>query len=142
MKVCGIELSGSTATIVALEGTADDFRVIDTGISKLEINNSELAHDVISFFNSFQSFIRNHQIDKIAVKWRNYKARGQHASGPLTFKLEGLIQLNQDAEVILINPNTISARIRKNTPPEQKNLYKYQKEAYETAYTYLRLQND
>ncbi len=142
MKVCGIELSGSAAIIIALEGTADDFRVVDTGTSKLKINNTELAHDVISFFNSFQSYICNHQIDKIAVKWRNYKARGWHASGALTFKLEGLIQLNQTAEVILINPNTISARIRKDPPPEQESLFKYQKEAYETAYTYLRLQKD
>ena len=66
MKVCGIELSGSTATIVALEGTADDFRVVDTGITKLGINNSELAQDVISFFNSFGSYIHKHQINIIS----------------------------------------------------------------------------
>ena len=41
MIVCGIELGGSTASIVVLDGSADHLTVVDTGISKLEINNSE-----------------------------------------------------------------------------------------------------
>lgn len=142
MKVCGIELSGSSAVIVTIDGIANDFTVIDTGIRKLAINNSDHAPDVISFYKSFESFIRNHKIEHIAIKWRNPKTKGWMASGPLTFKLEGIIQLNQDAEVGLINPNTINARVRKNPPPKQTELFKYQKEAYLTAYTFLRLQDE
>ena len=140
MIVCGIELSGSTASIVVLDGSADDFSVVDTGISKLEINDSESAQDVNSFFDSFHSFVRNHQIEKIGIKKRSLKAKGKYASGPITFKMEGLIQLCKDTEVVLISPNTISAKIRKDPPPNVK-IFKYQDEAYETAYTLLRLEN-
>ncbi len=140
MIVCGIELGGSTANIVVLAGTADDFNVVDTGITKLEINDSESAPDVISFYDSFHSFIRNHNVQKIGIKRRSPKAKGKYASGPLTFKMEGLIQLSKDAEVVLIPPNTIAAKLRKDPPPKAK-IYKYQTEAYETAYAFLRIEN-
>ena len=140
MIVCGIELSGSTASIIVLDGSADDFSVVDTGISKLEINDSESAQDVNSFFDSFHSFVRNYNIEKIGIKKRNLKAKKKYASGPITFKMEGLIQLCKDTEVVLISPNTISAKIRKDPPPNVK-IFKYQDEAYETAYTLLRLEN-
>ena len=140
MIVCGIELSGSTASIVVLEGSANDFCVIDTGITKLEINNFESAQDVVSFFDSFHSFVRNHQVQKIGIKKRSPKAKGKYASGPITFKMEGLIQLSKDAEVVLISSNTISAKIKKNPPPKAK-LFKYQGDAYKTAYTLLKLEN-
>lgn len=140
MIICGIELSGSTASIIVLDGSADDFSVVDTGITKLEITDSESAQDVISFFDSFHSFIRNHNVEKIGIKKRNPKAKGIHASGPITFKMEGLIQLCKDTEVVLISPNTISAKLRKDPPPKAK-LFKYQAKAYETAYTLLRIEN-
>jgi hypothetical protein len=138
--ICGIELGGSTASIVVLDGLADDFSVVDTGISKLEINDSESAQDVISFFDSFHSFVRNHNVEKIGIKKRSTKAKGKYASGPITFKMEGLIQLCKDTEVVLISPNTISAKIRKDPLPKAK-IFKYQAEAYETAYTLLRIEN-
>ena len=140
MIVCGIELGGSTANIVVLDGTADDFNVVDTGIAKLEINDSESTPGVISFYNSLHSFIRNHNVQKIGIKKRNPKAKGKYASGPLTFKMEGLIQLSKDAEVVLIPPNTISARLRKDPPPKAK-IYKYQTEAYQTAYALLKIED-
>jgi hypothetical protein len=54
--------------------------------------------------------------------------------------MEGLIQLCKDTEVVLISPNTISAKIRKDPLPKAK-IFKYQAEAYETAYTLLRIEN-
>lgn len=138
MIVCGIELGGTTANIVVLAGAAGNFNVVDTGIAKMEISDSESAQNVSSFFESFHSFIRKHNVQKIGIKKRSPKAKGIYASGPLTFKLEGLIQLSNDAEVVLISPNTIAARLRKNPPPKAK-IYKYQTGAYETAYSLLRI---
>ncbi len=66
--VCGIELGGSTATIIVLYGSANDFRVVDTGIAKLEINDSESTQDVVSFYDSFHSFIKNNNVEKIGIK--------------------------------------------------------------------------
>ena len=93
---------------------------------------------MISFFESFHFIVRNHRVEKIGIKKRSLKAKGKYASGPITFKMEGLIQLCKDADVLLISPNTISSKIKNNLPPDV-NIFKYQTEAYQTAYTVLRL---
>ena len=138
MIVCGIELSSSTAICVILEGTPDNFEVVDPGVSKLELNDSDSAEDVIAFHQSFTEFVKKQKIDRIAIKKRSAKAKGKYASGPITFKLEGLIQLCENVEVRLISPNTIAAKLRKKGLPEAK-LFKYQIPAYETAFAALSL---
>ena len=138
--VCGIDIGGSTASVVLLNGDDDDFEIVDTGITKLEINDSKSCQDVLSFYDAFNSFVRNHKVERIGIKERNPKAKGRHAPGPLTFKMEGLIQLCKDAQVLFLHPNTIAAYIRKNPPPKIK-IYRYQSGAYEVAYTLLRNDN-
>ena len=103
MISCGIELSSSTAIFVILEGTSDHFEVIDPGISKFELEDSESAEDVVAFHKSFNEFVQQ-RIDRIAIKKRSAKAKGKYASGPITFKLEGLIQLCENVEVRLLSP--------------------------------------
>ena len=138
MIVCGIELSSSTAIVVILTGTPDDFVVVDPGVVKFELNESESAKAVVDFFESFNEFVQRQKIHRIGIKKRSHKARGKYASGPITFKLEGLIQLCKNVEIRLISPNTIAAKLRKKDLPEAK-LFKYQIPAYETAYAALSL---
>jgi hypothetical protein len=135
---CGIELSSSTAIFVILEGTSDDFEVVDPGVSKFELDDSESAEDVVAFHKSFNEFVQKQKIDRVAIKKRSAKAKGKYASGPITFKLEGLIQLCENVEVRLLSPNTIAAKLRKKELPEAK-LFKYQIPAYETAFAALSL---
>jgi len=136
--VCGIELSSSTAIFVILKGAPEKFKVVDPGVTKFEINDSASAEDVVLFYKSFNNLIQKQKIDMIGIKKRSHKAKGKYASGPITFKLEGLIQLCENVDVRLISPNTIAAKLRKNDLPEAK-LFKYQVPAYETAYAALTL---
>ena len=94
--------------------------------------------NVVAFHKSFNEFVLKQKIDIIAIKKRSAKAKGKYASGPITFKLEGLIQLCENAEVRLVSPNTIAAKLRKKELPEAK-LFKYQIAAYETAFVALSL---
>ena len=136
MRVCGVELKASEAVVVVLEGTKDTFEIIDTGVNKITLGDTNNSEDVQAFHEAFHAFVGKHQIDKIGIKKRNTK--GRFAGGATSFKIEGIIQLSKDATVALIAPTSIASTIKKEEPPAAKQLFTYQKGAYETAYTLLR----
>ena len=75
--------------------------------------------------------LSEHGITHVAIKKRGKK--GDFAGGPVTFKLEGVLQLLQGCEVHLVSPQTITAQGKKHdlTPPAALN--KYQHEAWKSA---------
>ena len=136
MRVCGVELKASDAVVVVLEGDKESFEIIDTGVQKISLRDTNNSEDVQAFHESFQAFVQKYQIDRIGIKKRNTK--GRFAGGATSFKMEGIIQLAQDTMVALISPASIASTIKKEEPPVANHLFTYQKGAYETAYTLLR----
>ena len=136
MRLCGVELKASDAIVLVIDGTKENFGIIYTGIKKITLGDTNNAEDVQTFKETFHSFVKNHNIDKIGIKKRNTK--GQFAGGAISFKIEGIIQLSKDATVELIAPTSISSTIKKEPPPAASQLFAYQKGSYETAYTLLR----
>ena len=136
MRVCGVELKGSDAIVLIIDGTKENFEIIDTGVKKITLGDTNNAEDVQTFKETFHSFVKNHNIDKIGIKKRNTK--GQFAGGATSFKIEGIIQLSKDATVELLAPASISSSIKKEPLPAASQLFAYQKSSYETAYTLLR----
>ncbi len=112
MRVCGVDLKASDAIVVVLDGTVDNFEVVDTGVQKITLGDSNSSEDIQSFNETFHSFIKNHNIDKVGIKKRN--TRGQFAGGATSFKIEGIIQLSKDSTVVLIAPASISSTVKKN----------------------------
>lgn len=141
MRICGVELKGSDAIVVVVDVTPNQFDIVNTGVPKITLGKSESSEDVRAFNDTFHSFVRNHNIEKIGIKKRN--TRGQFAGGAVSFKIEGLIQLSNDAEIFLIAAPTISAHVKKKkVPPFPDNLHNYQKVAYETVCTLCELLKD
>ena len=136
MRVCGVEIKASDAIVLVIDGTKENFGIIDTGIKKITLGDTNNAEDVQTFKEAFHAFVKNHNIDKIGIKKRNTK--GQFAGGAISFKVEGIIQLSKDATVELIAPASISSTIKKEPPPAASHMFAYQKSSYETAYTLLR----
>lgn len=136
MVVCGVDLKASDAIVVVLDGKKDNFDIIDTGVQKITLGDTNNSEDVQTFKETFHSFVKNHNIERIGIKKRNTK--GQFAGGATSFKIEGIIQLAKDAIAELIAPITISSTIKKDPPPATDQLFAYQKGSYETAYTLLR----
>ena len=129
MKVCGIELKSNVASLVVLE----DSKYINLNIKKIVLENDENQDDIRKFCNEFLLFLEQNEIEKIAIKKRAKK--GNFSGGPVTFKMEGLIQLNPLCEVILISPQSISSYEKKNTIEKPSLLKKYQEQAFLTAYS-------
>ena len=133
-KVCGIEIKGSAAIIVVLEGTTTDFKVISTEFKKLNLEDSTNQAAVKAFYQTINEFFKTHQFDKIGIKSRGTK--GKFAGGATTFKIEGLIQLAATPPVTLMHGATIKARLKKETVVFE-GVNSYQLEAMRLGYCLL-----
>jgi len=127
LKTCGIELKSNVASLVVLE----DGEYIDLKIKKITLENDENQEDIRKFCNEFLLFLEQNLIEKVIIKKRAKK--GNFAGGAVTFKMEGLIQLNPLCEVELISAQTISSFEKKNTIEKPSELKKYQEQAFLAA---------
>lgn len=124
MKVCGIELKANTMVLVVLNNNEYE----ELKIKKITLENDEQQEDIRQFCNEFLLFLEENSIEKIVIKKRAKK--GTFAGGAVTFKMEGLIQLNPQCPVELVSSQTLSAFEKKNVIRFPQNLNKYQEQAY------------
>lgn len=127
MNICGIELKANNVILVVLE----DGNYIDIKIKKLIIEDDEKQEDIRKFCNEFLDFLQKNEIEKVFIKKRAKK--GAFSGGAVTFKLEGLIQLNPFCSVDLVSAQSVSTFEKKNQIEFPKELKKYQEQAYLTA---------
>ena len=127
MNICGIELKANNMILVVLNNN----KYIDTKIKKITLEDDEKQEDIRKFCNEFLDFLEKNQIEKVFIKKRAKK--GSFSGGAVTFKMEGLIQLNPKSSVELISVQTISNFEKKNQIDFPKELKKYQEQAYLTA---------
>ena len=135
MRICGIEISGSEANFLILEGTKASFEMVASTPLKLAIYDDERNYEVRNFHKDIFTFFEKYSPDIIGIKKRNKK--GDMAGGPIGFKIEGLIQIFEGSEIQLVPPQTIAANLRKFNIAIPLSLKKYQHEAFKTAYTLL-----
>ncbi len=128
-KVCGIELKGSEARIVVLEGSIDDYKVISTSFDKLKIEDTKNQQMIKDFHAQILSFFDDEDFTAIGLKERMTK--GRFSGGALTFKMEALIQTS-DYEVRLVHVATIKSKL-KNLDYDPDMVKKYQGEAFRVA---------
>lgn len=127
MNICGIELKANNVILVVLKNS----EYIETKIKKLLIEDDEKQEDIRIFCNEFLDFLQKNEIEKVFIKKRAKK--GTFSGGAVTFKIEGLIQLNPFCSVDLISAQSISTFEKKNQIEFPKELKKYQEQAYLTA---------
>lgn len=127
MNICGIELKANNVILVVLKNN----EYIDIKIKKIVLEDDEKQEDIRKFCNEFLDFLQKNEIEKVFIKKRAKK--GTFSGGAVTFKLEGLIQLNPLCSVDLISSQSISTFEKKNEIEFPKELKKYQEQAYLTA---------
>ena len=136
MIICGIEMSGSEAVLVLINGTLQNFSHHEVEPRKLKLSDDNDPDEVKAFRDSLFAFFRENNVNLVAIKKRGKK--GDYAGGPIGFKLEGITQLYDNCPVILVAPQTISAAVKKNSPFTLKSLRKYQHTAFQTAFSVLK----
>lgn len=135
MKVCGIELKGSDARLIVLDGCKDQFQLISSRVKKITCADDESQSEIRAFREAIFAFLRENACEKVAIKKRGKK--GQYSGGPISFKLEGIIQLYEACPVELISPNRIAAVIKKKTVAIPTEINNYQHDAFKTSFTAL-----
>lgn len=143
MTVLGIEIKGRDIRMVALkieDGTISDV----TGTYKpLKLEDDEIAENVILFKNSLFAILDSFDPSAIILKWRSpkpptgFQKEKNFSASPISFKIEGLIQIYEKANVTLIKPQTLTAYFKKNELP-LKPKYTYQTDAMKIAYHFLK----
>jgi len=136
MTICGIEMFGSEARLVLLNGTKSSFSHTDIEPRKLKLTDDENPNEVKAFRNSLFAFFRENQVIQVVIKKRGKK--GDYSGGPIGFKLEGIVQLYENCPVRLVAPQTISAAQKRHAPTKPETLRKYQYAAFETAFSVLK----
>lgn len=131
MKICGIEIKGSEAIIAVASLDNQVLTHVALATRKIALEDDDEAENVKIFAAQVGSFVRENTIDRIVIKKRSKK--GEFAGGPTTFKIEGVFQLLENCEVILLSPQTINAQNKKFDFALPETLNKYQHEAYKAA---------
>ena len=131
MKICGIDLSSHDAIVVVLDGTRGEWKVISSEIRKVSLLDDENAGEVRAFQKAVSALVKHHGVDRIVIKKRGKK--GKFAGGPVSFKMEGVIQLIDICEVVLLSPQAISTVSKKYIYEVPAELKQYQRDAFFTA---------
>ncbi|RRV04854.1 DUF3010 family protein [Pseudomonas sp. v388] len=131
MIICGVEIKGSEAIFALATRTGSGMSHLPLATRKLALADDDEAANVKAFAAQIASFLRENGISHIAIKKRSKK--GEFAGGPTTFKIETVLQLITDCDVVLISPQTINAQNKKHQFALPDTLNKYQHEAFKTA---------
>ena len=132
-KICGIEISGDTATIVLLQGYRTSFEIVKSDFKKISISNEAEQSVIKSFHETMDNFIRQNEVDKLCIK--KVSSGGMYSASPTAIKIEAILQLSP-IPVELLHPTKIASIIKKSAIDEDlyKHLYKYQHKALEVAF--------
>lgn len=132
MKVLGIEIKGNEAIFCALDSSNDKLSDITGKLTKIELTNDEDSNEIHRFVDVIQSHFESLNVDKIGIIKRSKSIKGKFISSPISFKLEGLIQMYKKKSIHFIAPQTLAAYFKKNSKGiEPKN--KYQNSACDLA---------
>ena len=131
MKICGFDLAAHDAIVVVLDGARAAWKVIEHEQRKISLLDDEDAGQVRIFQKEVNAMVKRHGVDRIVIKKRGKK--GKFAGGPVSFKMEGLIQLIDICEVVLLSPQTITTFSKKYIYEVPAELKQYQRDAFFTA---------
>ncbi|CAI3790179.1 hypothetical protein AHFPHNDE_03898 [Pseudomonas sp. MM227] len=130
MKIVGVEIKGSEAIFAVVEYDGADLAHLPTSLKKIALEDDDIAANVRQFREQVAAFVGDNGLKMLAIKKRGKK--GEFAGGPTTFKIEGVLQLLEGCEAVLVSPQTISAQAKK-LAELPGSLNKYQHEAYKAA---------
>ncbi|WP_416427257.1 DUF3010 family protein [Pseudomonas sp. App30] len=131
MKICGIDIKASEAIFALASHASGTLEHLALPLKKLALDDDEDAAQVKAFARQLAEFVSANGITHLAIKKRSKK--GEFAGGPITFKIEGMLQLLEGCDVQLVSPQTINAQAKKHDLALPASLNKYQHDAYKAA---------
>ena len=137
MKVVGIDISGRDVIIVALHKDGDKILNITGNHKRLRMEDDDDSHNVKLFKDTLHATLDNLEPEVIVIKYRNPSGRGDYAPSPVSFKVEGLIQIYDGVKICFTKPQTVSAYYKKHTLDILPD-FVYQEDAFKMAHHYIK----
>ncbi|MDA3885237.1 MAG: DUF3010 family protein [Candidatus Delongbacteria bacterium] len=137
MKTLGIEIKGNVAVFCAIEEVDGVITDITGDMKKLELTDDESSIEVNEFMNIVHSYFKDMQFDKIGIIKRNKSVKAKFRVSPISFKLEGFIQIYPDQEIEFVSPQSLRAFTKKNPLPFNPK-FSYQMSSAELAFYLLK----
>lgn len=133
MKTIGIQIKSKEAILVVLEKDAAGKITQSNESAKFGIDDPTKPIQVRQFRDQINAAFDSIEAVRIGIVARNVNGKGDLAPSPVSFKLEGIIQLYDTVDVEQVWKQTTIAYFKKNTKTgSPKN--KYQEDAYDVAY--------
>ena len=137
MKAIGIDISGRDVRIIALDNSSGEVKNYTGKYKPIRLDDDEIATNVVLFKNTLFATIESFSPDVIIINYRDPNASGKYAPSSISFKIEGLIQLYENAPIVFTKSQTISAYFKKNTLDITTD-FNYQIDALKLAYHYIK----
>ena len=132
MKVIGIQIKSTEAILVVLEKDVSGNITQTNESAKFGIDDPTKPNQVKQFRDQINAAFDSIGASQIGIVARNANGKGDRAPSPISFKLEGIIQLYDKVEIELVWKQTTNAYFKKNaklTTPK----HKYQADAHDVA---------
>ncbi len=133
MKTIGIQIKGAEAIVVVLHKDDKGIISMTNESCKIKIDDPLSSIQVKQFKDQINTLFDTIGADNIGIMARNASGRGSMSPSPISFKLEGIIQLYNSLEVEIIWKQSINAYFKKNAKTLSAN-NKYQEDAFDIAY--------
>ncbi len=133
MKVLGIQINSNEAILVVLNKDNQGAITQLSESTKFKIDDPTDSIQVRQFRDQVNTAFDSISPDNIGIMARNYKAKGIRAPSPMSFKLEGIMQLYEKYPISFVWPQSIAAFLKKNQPSMAPNK-KLEEDAFNVAY--------
>ncbi len=141
MRVCGVELTGNEAIISIMQLNNGLYDVPKVRVAKLTLPDAINTEPLKKFQFDFEQLMKDYKVETVVIKQRALK--GKHAGNPLSFKIEGALQLMADFNVYVLSSAYIKEGLAKaQVMPDVRDLglKKFQEQAMLSAFAYLEQQ--
>lgn len=141
MRVCGVELTGNEAIIAIMQLKNGLYDVPKVRVAKLTLPDAINTDPLKKFQFEFAQLMKDYQVDTVVIRQRDLK--GKYAGNPLSFKIEGALQLITELKVHVLSNHYIKEglSLAQVTPDViDLGLKKFQNQAMLTAFAYLEQQ--
>jgi hypothetical protein len=135
MRVCGVGIKAATACLAIVDFSDGELSYQKLGEKKLELKDDADSANVRSLASSIESFATQHKIDKFVIKQR--QKTGAMASGGITFKIEGLFQMQKKADVCFVSAQALTKVSKTNFGAIPDSLARYQNDAFLAAAAFI-----
>lgn len=133
MRICGVDLKGSEARLAIIEKNASGSDFVPCAVRKITLGDDKIAGNLRDFQKSLDVFLMENKIDKIALRQRARK--GSMAGGAISFKMEAIVQLQDNCRVEFISPVAVASFKKKYGSTKPDDVFVYQDDAYFCALT-------